>query len=55
MLPNTAPQQLNVLQAATEWDGNLMGTMFSVLSGCTINIIPQNFGIILQPNIQTQD
>ena len=52
---NTAPQQLNVLQAASQRGGNLMGTMFSGLSGCTINITPQNFVVNLQPNVQSEN
>ena len=47
--PTTAQQQLNVSQGASKKGGNLMGTMFSGLSGCTINITPQNFVVNFQP------
>ena len=53
MLQNTAPQQLNLLQAALQTSENLMGTMFSNPSGCTINITPQHFVVNLQPNVKS--
>ena len=51
-----AGQQFSVLQvkSATQKGGNMLGSMFNGLNGCTINITPQNFVVNIQPNSQDQ-
>ena len=49
----TISGQLEV-KSSTQNGGNMMGTMFSGLNGCTINIMPQNFVVNIQPNSQSQ-
>ena len=60
---STTPQessevgQLHMVQvkSATQKGGNLMGTMFSGLNGCTINITPHNFVVNIHPNSQSNE